>query len=109
MLQEGDLIVPTLSGKKSQILSSGGSYASDRQFDRSNLQLKDFIQSILAEVDIQINGDRPWDIQVHNTNLYQRVISQGSLGLGEAYVEGWWDCSQLMESNFIGTGNITCV
>ena len=89
--------MPTLSGKKLQILSSGGSYASDRPSDSSNLQLKDFIQSILAEVDIQINGDRPWDIQVHNTNLYQRVISQGSLGLGEAYVEGWWDCSQLDE------------
>ena len=42
-------------------------------------------------------GDRPWDIQVHNEKLYLRIISQGSLGLGEAYVEGWWDCPQLDE------------
>ncbi len=62
-----------------------------------NHQLKDFIQSVLEEVDVQINGERPWDIQIHNDALYQRVITQGSLGLGEAYVEGWWDCIQLDE------------
>ena len=60
-------------------------------------QLKNLINAALAGVDIQINCDRPWDVEVHNENLYQRVISQGSLGLGEAYVEGWWDCQQLEE------------
>ena len=60
-------------------------------------QLKNLIDSALAEVEIKINGDRPWDVEVHNENLYQRVISQGSLGLGEAYVEEWWDCRQLDE------------
>lgn len=73
------------------------SSACDRLFHNPNRQLKDFIQSVLAEVDIQINGDRPWDMQLHNENLYPRIINQGSLGLGEAYVEGWWDCLQLDE------------
>ena len=63
----------------------------------SHCQLDDVIKSVLAEIDIKINGDRPFDIQVHDENLYQRVIAQGSLGLGEAYVEGWWDCPQLEE------------
>ena len=62
-----------------------------------NRQLKDLIESVLSEIDVQINGERPLDIQVHDENLYQRIIAQGSLGLGEAYVEGWWDCPQLDE------------
>ncbi len=28
---------------------------------------------------------------IHNPEFYDRVISQGSLGLGESYMEGWWD------------------
>ncbi len=55
------------------------------------------IEHLLSLADIQINGDRPWDIRVHNERLYQRVLAQGSLGLGEAYMDGWWDCERLDE------------
>lgn len=55
----------------------------------------DTIQSILSLADIQINGSRPWDIQVHNAEFYSRVLAQGSLGLGEAYMDGWWDAQSL--------------
>lgn len=53
------------------------------------------IKEMLAKIDVQINGSRPWDIQIHNHRLWDRVIRQGSLGLGEAYMEGWWDCQAL--------------
>ena len=53
--------------------------------------LSDWLQS----ADIQIGGDRPWDIQVHDARFYARVLSQGSLGLGESYMAGWWDCTHL--------------
>jgi len=56
-----------------------------------------FAEKILAEADIVINGSRPWDIQVRDEALYQRVLLHGSLGLGEAYVDGWWDVQQLDE------------
>jgi cyclopropane-fatty-acyl-phospholipid synthase len=46
---------------------------------------------------VAINGRRPWDIQVHNSNLYGRVWAYGTLGAGEAYMEGWWDCERLDE------------
>lgn len=59
------------------------------------MDAKSFISSMLAEADIRIGGDRPWDIQVHNENLYSRVMRQGTLGAGEAYMEGWWDCAAL--------------
>ncbi len=44
---------------------------------------------------ITINGSKPWDIQIHDDRFYSRVLSQGILGLGEAYMDGWWDCEQL--------------
>lgn len=54
-----------------------------------------FMQTLLAQAGIQINGTHPWDIQVHNQKLYNRIFAQGSLGLGEAYMDGWWDVAQL--------------
>jgi len=53
------------------------------------------IQDILDIADIQINGDRPWDIQVRNHRFYQRLLAGGSLALGESYMDGWWDCEAL--------------
>ena len=53
---------------------------------------KKAVENLLATVDIQINGPRPWDIQIHNEGFYARVLSGGALGLGESYMDGWWDC-----------------
>lgn len=53
------------------------------------------ITNLLALADIRVNGDRPWDLQVHNHAFFQRFLAQGTLGLGDAYVDGWWDCEQL--------------
>lgn len=52
-------------------------------------------ESILAPADIRINGDRPWDLQVHDDRLYSRVLASGTLGAGEAYMDGWWDADAL--------------
>ncbi len=52
---------------------------------------------ILALADIQVNGDRLWDIQVHDERFYPRVLSQGSIGAGESYMDGWWDVEALDE------------
>lgn len=59
--------------------------------------LKHKIQELLATADIQINGTRRFDIQVHDERLYGRILRGGSLGLGEAYMDGWWDCTALDE------------
>ncbi|RMD99687.1 MAG: cyclopropane fatty acyl phospholipid synthase [Calditrichaeota bacterium] len=55
------------------------------------------MEQLLATADVKIGGNRPWDIQVRNPNLFGRVMTQGSLGLGEAYMDGWWDCEKLDE------------
>lgn len=49
---------------------------------------------LLQEAGVKINGDRPWDIQVKNNKFYKRVLQQGSLGLGESYMDGWWECER---------------
>jgi cyclopropane-fatty-acyl-phospholipid synthase len=49
---------------------------------------------------IQFNGEHPWDIQVRDSDVYDRILAQGSLGFGEAYMDGLWDCEQLDELMF---------
>lgn len=56
-----------------------------------------FIRTLLEGTGIELNGSSPWDIQIHKPELYARVLAEGSLGLGEAYMDGWWDCEQLDE------------
>ncbi|MEJ7600828.1 MAG: cyclopropane fatty acyl phospholipid synthase [Kofleriaceae bacterium] len=55
----------------------------------------DLCRELLANADIQVGGDRPWDIQVHDERLWSRILRDGTLGAGEAYMEGWWDTPAL--------------
>ena len=56
------------------------------------------VAEILESADVRIGGDRPHDIQVHDPRFYRRVLASGSLGFGEAYVEGWWDADAVDET-----------
>ncbi len=56
---------------------------------------KSHFERIAGPADIRIDGDRAWDVHVHDDRLYQRVLAHGTLGLGEAYMEGWWDCDAI--------------
>jgi len=58
---------------------------------------KKILESLLGEIGIRINGNNPYDIQIHNQRFYKRVLTQGSLGLGESYMDGWWECEKLDE------------
>jgi cyclopropane-fatty-acyl-phospholipid synthase len=53
---------------------------------------------LLEAADVRFGGDRPWDIQVQETLLYDRVLRHGSLGFGESYVDGAWESQQLDET-----------
>lgn len=52
---------------------------------------------LLASAGVTINGNAPWDIQVHDDSVYREVLTHGSLGLGNAFIEGRWDCQRLDE------------
>ena len=58
-------------------------------------KFKEAIENVLKSVDIKINGNNSWDIKVYNDEFYQRVLAHGSLGFGESYMDGWWDCKAL--------------
>jgi cyclopropane-fatty-acyl-phospholipid synthase len=53
------------------------------------------ILALLAEAGVVPGRGRPWDPTIHDTRFYGRVAAQGSLGLGESYMDGWWDVESL--------------
>src|SRR5690606_25587826 len=53
------------------------------------------VAHLLGYADVQIGGTRPWDLQVHQPRFFRRVLGQGSLGLGESYMDGDWDTGSL--------------
>lgn len=53
------------------------------------------VHELLSEAGIEINGTRPFDIRVNNPDFFKRVLQDGSLGLGESYMDGWWECDRL--------------
>jgi cyclopropane-fatty-acyl-phospholipid synthase len=55
---------------------------------------KKTVQQLLSLADIKVGGRRPFDIQVHDDRFYGRLLGRGTLGLGEAYMDGWWDARQ---------------
>jgi len=62
---------------------------------RSSAEAQQFIVDTLSRADITVGGTSPGDIQVRDNRFYDRVIAEGSLGLGESYMDGWWDAQRL--------------
>ncbi len=52
---------------------------------------KKIVSSLFEEADVIIGGTREWDIEVHDERFFDRILAQGTLGMGESYMEGWWD------------------
>jgi cyclopropane-fatty-acyl-phospholipid synthase len=55
------------------------------------------LDEFLSPASVTINGDAPWDVRVHDERFFERVLVEGTLGLGESYIDGWWDCDCLDE------------
>ena len=53
------------------------------------------IKKLLKTADVNIDGKRDQDIQVLDDRLYDRVMSEGSMGAGESYMDGWWRVKKL--------------
>lgn len=48
------------------------------------------IKELLSLAGVEVNGTNPWDIVIKNPKTYDRVLRDGTLGLGEAYIDEWW-------------------
>ena len=62
-----------------------------------NYRNQKLTEDILSLAGIKINGINPWDIQVHDERFYKRTITEGELGLGESYMDGWWNAEHVDE------------
>ncbi len=57
-------------------------------------------RKLLGQAGVTLNGSKPYDVRVHNAALYRRALKRGSLGIGEAYMDGWWTCKEPEELFF---------
>jgi cyclopropane-fatty-acyl-phospholipid synthase len=57
--------------------------------------MREAVEQLLVLADIETGGSEPWDLRIHHPGFYDRVWTGRNLGLGESYMEGWWDCPQL--------------
>ncbi|WP_260293083.1 cyclopropane fatty acyl phospholipid synthase [Sedimenticola hydrogenitrophicus] len=53
------------------------------------------LRDLAAEAGVRFSGDAHWDIQVNDERVYRRILTQGSRGFGEAYMDGLWKCESL--------------
>lgn len=57
--------------------------------------MEEIFKNALLSADIVIGGTAPGDMIVHDPRLYRKIALQGTLGLGEGYMDGWWDAEPL--------------
>lgn len=55
------------------------------------------VERVLSDCDVRVDGSRPHDIEVRDPRFFWRVLSAGTLGAGESYVDGDWECAALDE------------
>lgn len=55
------------------------------------------VRKLLEGTGVEVNGTNPWDINVKNDEFYARVLKERELGLGESYMDGWWECDDIAE------------
>src|ERR1043166_2357568 len=60
-------------------------------------RFRPMVEALFNEAGVAIDGHQPWDIAVHDDRFYQRLLTDGSLGMGESYMDGWWDSQRVDE------------
>jgi cyclopropane-fatty-acyl-phospholipid synthase len=53
------------------------------------------VRELFGLAGIEINGARPGDITVKDERFYERLLRDASIGLGESFMEDWWDTDAL--------------
>lgn len=62
---------------------------------RRSATSRDFVTELLAGAGVAVGGASPGDVRIHDERFFDRVLAEGSLGLGESYMDGWWDSDRL--------------
>ena len=53
------------------------------------------VRVLFRRAGIELGGTAPHDIRVKDPQFYQRILADGSLGLGESYIDGFWECDAI--------------
>ncbi len=59
-----------------------------------NEKYKKLVEQLLTLADIKIDGERNFDIKVHDDRFYKRAVTEVELGMGESYMDNWWDAEK---------------
>lgn len=70
------------------------------------MKAEQFTKKVMSRAGISLNGNLPWDIQVHDDRFFDCVYQSASEGLGNSYVQGYWDSDDPSETlgRFIAVG-----
>ena len=69
-----------------------------RALTLDNSKSETFVRELFATAGVEIGGNQPHDIQVHDKAFYTRLFIDGTLGIGETYMDGMWDADALDEA-----------
>ena len=58
-------------------------------------RLRRRVAELLASAGVRLDGTAPTDLRVRDPRFFTEVLSRGSLGLGETYMDGAWDTDDL--------------
>src|SRR5688572_22277866 len=75
----------------------GKTYETVQSLASPRYQAPPMLQHLLGTTGITITGDAAWDTRIHDTSMYRRVLTGGSLAFGESYMDGLWDSPRLDE------------
>ena len=56
---------------------------------------RDLAQALLVPAGVVLDGPQPWDPQIHDENIFEKLFRTGSLAVGETYMQGLWDVSDM--------------
>jgi cyclopropane-fatty-acyl-phospholipid synthase len=63
-----------------------------RRLSRGTLLVRDDVGTLRLGV-----SDPVVRVHVHDRRAYGALLARGSVGLGQSYVDGWWDCDDLTQ------------
>lgn len=61
------------------------------------MSARDQVGALLKGTGVILDGPNSWDPQIKNPKVFNQILTQGTLGAGESYVDGWWEVEDLSE------------
>jgi cyclopropane-fatty-acyl-phospholipid synthase len=65
-----------------------------RQRARAESRSEHAVRDVLAQAGVEVGGPNPWDPKIRS-EAYDVIVAEGSIGLGETYMLGLWECDDL--------------